>query len=202
MKKKPASNRIDMTGKVYNSWKVNSYSHTNGKITIWNCECLECGRKEMVDGRNIRQGLSKRCVECGLKLSSEKNIGVSKAKQPEELVFRYIRKAYKNGAKKRGFVWELTDKDVQRLVLSNCDYCGRPPSNKCYPMRGHSLTPENSQRSIVRNGIDRIDSAKGYTIDNVVPCCTQCNSAKLDSTREEFLAWIERVYKFNLERSK
>ena len=41
------------------------------------------------------------------------------------------------------------------------------------------------------NGIDRINSDKGYTIDNCVPCCAQCNHMKLDYTTEEFLTKIK-----------
>jgi len=38
------------------------------------------------------------------------------------------------------------------------------------------------------------NDAKGYTIDNVVPCCTACNRAKWARTVEEFLGWIVQVY--------
>lgn len=49
----------------------------------------------------------------------------------------------------------------------------------------------------VRNGIDRVDSAQGYVLTNVVPCCKQCNRAKSDLSREEFLTWVERVHAHN-----
>jgi hypothetical protein len=44
--------------------------------------------------------------------------------------------------------------------------------------------------------LDRIDSSKGYSISNVVPCCATCNKAKLAMPRDEFLGWIDRVYQF------
>ena len=44
------------------------------------------------------------------------------------------------------------------------------------------------------NGIDRIDSNKGYSFDNVVACCKYCNGAKNTMTQEEFKEWIKRVY--------
>ena len=47
------------------------------------------------------------------------------------------------------------------------------------------------------NGIDRIDSSKGYTVENSVPCCKYCNTAKNTMSVDEFLKWIGRVYKFN-----
>jgi hypothetical protein len=36
-------------------------------------------------------------------------------------------------------------------------------------------------------GIDRLDSTKGYEVENCVSCCEQCNYMKLDYTQEEFI---------------
>ena len=47
------------------------------------------------------------------------------------------------------------------------------------------------------NGIDRIDSSQGYTNENSVPCCTFCNFAKHTMGKDDFLAWVKRVYAFN-----
>lgn len=42
-------------------------------------------------------------------------------------------------------------------------------------------------------GIDRLNNDKGYTVENIVSCCSICNKAKSNLTMEEFLAWIERI---------
>ena len=44
------------------------------------------------------------------------------------------------------------------------------------------------------NGIDRVDSSKGYTLDNCVPCCSICNTMKLNYTLQEFSDHITKVY--------
>jgi hypothetical protein len=36
-------------------------------------------------------------------------------------------------------------------------------------------------------GLDRKDSSKGYSRDNVVPCCWGCNSKKKDKTYDQFV---------------
>jgi len=51
------------------------------------------------------------------------------------------------------------------------------------------------------NGLDRVDSLKSYTLDNVVPCCTQCNLAKLDYSLDEFKKWVSACYN-HLNRPK
>jgi 5-methylcytosine-specific restriction endonuclease McrA len=44
------------------------------------------------------------------------------------------------------------------------------------------------------SGVDRIDSSKAYTIDNIVTCCKHCNAAKGTLTADEFKAHIKRIY--------
>lgn len=43
------------------------------------------------------------------------------------------------------------------------------------------------------NGIDRIDSSGGYTIDNVCTACTECNYMKGKMSRDAFLALCAKV---------
>lgn len=68
--------------------------------------------------------------------------------------------SYKQGAKTRGHSFELTLADHFTPGASNtywqkdCTYCGD---------------------KIATIGLDRIDNDKGYTVDNVVPCCGDCN---------------------------
>lgn len=100
--------------------------------------------------------------------------------------FNALIRAMENNAKKRGYRWELTDKDVAHLTKQPCCYCGIEPSRV--------FSRKNLNGTYIYNGIDRIDNTKGYIIDNVVPCCKTCNYAKQSMTVEKFYVWIERVY--------
>ena len=79
-------------------------------------------------------------------------------------------------ARKRGKAWMLSHEEAFSLITQACTYCGFTPE-----------WPEN------RVGIDRVDNLKGYEVDNCVPCCFHCNSAKGDQTLEEFKAWLYRI---------
>ena len=48
------------------------------------------------------------------------------------------------------------------------------------------------------NGIDRLDSSKGYTINNCVPCCSKCNLMKSNFKKEDFLQHISKIYNFSI----
>ena len=93
---------------------------------------------------------------------------------------------YKNRAKKRGYIFDLTEEQFFSLTQKDCYYCGAKPNNisKYLGCSGDYLY----------NGIDRINNNGGYTIDNVVPCCKICNMAKNNLTLQEYKDWIKRSY--------
>jgi hypothetical protein len=102
-----------------------------------------------------------------------------------DAAFRVYFLCYKAGARKRNLCFELAFEQFKSLIKKKCFYCGAPPRyNYC------SKTTAVPQ---LMNGVDRSDSARGYTLDNVVPCCTCCNNAKRMMSSEEFIAWARRV---------
>lgn len=78
-------------------------------------------------------------------------------------------KRYRKSAEDRGHDFDLSSDDFDGLVLQNCAYCGAGPSNKITSRKGSFLE---------YNGLDRMDSRSGYSLENVVPCCRFCNSLK------------------------
>jgi len=82
----------------------------------------------------------------------------------------------KQGAERRGLVFELTRMQVDRLRNSRCVYCGRPANPPVH-----------------YTGLDRIDSAQGYTEENVVPACWDCNRCKGRLSKEQFIEHVARI---------
>jgi len=66
---------------------------------------------------------------------------------------------FKKAARDRRLQCTLTRKQYLRLRMEVCIYCGFPSTSK-------------------NGGIDRLDSSFGYTLENSVPCCTECNMAR------------------------
>lgn len=64
----------------------------------------------------------------------------------------------------------LTREEFAELSRANCRYCGVAGPN----------------------GIDRIDSAKGYARGNCVSCCKHCNYAKGNLALDVFRVWARR----------
>jgi len=101
---------------------------------------------------------------------------------------RDLYRAYRDkGARNRALCFELTLEQFKTLITKPCHYCGSEPIGE-YKRHDWEL--------LYFNGIDRIDNNKGYTANNVVPCCKHCNRAKRDRTYEDFRDWISQVYHY------
>ena len=84
---------------------------------------------------------------------------------------------------------------MEDLIYKNCFYCNEEP--KDHPSENRYKYGKGLYK---RNGIDRLDNTRGYTIDNCVPCCTRCNTIKLDASYDEFIAKIKQIYNFHIEK--
>lgn len=154
----------------------------------WICLC-DCGEKTQVYLGNLRGGVTKSCGCLRKQLTS-----IRKRQPIIKAIVKQIGWYYKRNATLRGIEWLITDSDVEALILSPCFYCGESGATKT---KKHYKFDRGGDIEIRNNGIDRVDNKKDYTVDNVVPCCKFCNIAKMAMTREEFLAWVSKVYKHN-----
>lgn len=165
---------LDHTGKRYG--KLTALKRIDGcNQTTWLCVC-DCGREKNVTAVNLRTGNSKACGSCRGPAKNKKGPGVAGRNA--------LLNRYKNTAKERDLTWGLEPEQFFELTKKNCNYCGHEPSQVC----------KNNTSVYVFTGVDRIDSSKGYTSDNVVPCCKNCNFAKNVMTTQEFSSWVVRIY--------
>lgn len=72
---------------------------------------------------------------------------------------------YKYNAKKRKIDFEITTEIFDEIIKKKCSYCHIKNAS----------------------GIDRIDSNGSYNIKNITPCCTTCNTMKLNYVKSDFL---------------
>ncbi len=81
---------------------------------------------------------------------------------------------YKRSARVRGYEFTLSMDYFIEHINSDCHYCGGV---------------------ISKVGFDRIDNRRGYTEDNVVPCCSVCNLMKRSHGYEEFIERAKMIAK-------
>lgn len=169
-------------GQKYNRLTiVEKCGYDKHKNRLYKCKC-ECGNFITVRGNALSSGNTK---SCGC-LSDE--VKKSKRLPNNRGVINHIILQYKRHARERNLAWELEYEQVEKLISSPCFYCGAEKSN-------HKVT-KNCKEGFDHNGIDRIDSSKGYLEDNVVACCKVCNRAKLDMNQKDFVLWAHRVSEY------
>lgn len=151
------------------------------------CRC-DCGVEKYVAAVNLMATKSCGCLNAETARRNGKLL-IHKIKDRGMYLASRVANFYRQNARARGLEWNLDNQQVAQLISQPCYYCGDTESNtlKNPNLRGK---PEE----FAYNGIDRIDPAVGYSIENVVPCCKKCNTAKLDMLLDEFVSWVERVH--------
>ena len=87
--------------------------------------------------------------------------------------WRYYANARNN---KPPLEFKLTQEDFKNIVGRMCFYCGD---------------------TLVQAGFDRLDNAKGYVPENVVPCCSACNYMRRTQTQQAFMQRCEKIVGIN-----
>lgn len=87
-------------------------------------------------------------------------------------------------AKKRNLACDITILDLQDLYVKQ--------DGKCY-YTGRQLSLSPKALRTVKASIDRLDSSKGYTLDNIVFCSAIINVMKNTLTEAEFVLTCNEV---------
>lgn len=169
----------------------------NRRQVRWDCIC-DCGNKHTVTGESLRSGKSKSCG-CLLKESRYvKNKNTDREKAMLLLLYSPLKKRHRKKFSNKDYI---DFNCFKKLSLSNCFYCGSVPSNKQPDVR-YETRRGKKEKIIVSmfilkyNGIDRVDSKVGYSNKNIVSCCKNCNSAKMELSIGNFKKHIQKIYNF------
>lgn len=150
------------------------------------CEC-ECGNRVRTQAANVRLGRVRSCGCVHKQLSAERlrKIASGRTANPEDVARYYIFTNYRKRAAKYSIEFSITWEQFRNLTGLPCSYCKRAPYQVAFPKPSYKVT---------YTGIDRIDSSKGYTPENSVPCCKICNFAKGTMSTEDFKQWVREIY--------
>ena len=139
----------DLTNKTIGKLTVISRAPNSGRRVRWNCKC-ECGNVKIIDANNLRTGASKSCgctrSKYGAKSPNFTGCGEIGGKYFWEL---------KHGAIRRGYSFELTIEHLWDLAQRQGKLCA---------LSGIPLLFEGPECNA---SVDRIDSNKGYAINNI-----------------------------------
>jgi hypothetical protein len=184
------SKPIDLAGQKFGKLMVIEEAYRK-KNVYWKCLC-DCGTETIVIGSGLRNGHTTSCG-CNKIDGAIKTAKKMLSTDPQKASARHV---YTNGYKDGDISF---DKFLE-MSQQPCYYCGTLPQNsnvynKYRKKFATTVLKDISSGDFFYNGLDRVDNFKPHNLDNVVPCCKWCNSAKMDRTHKQFVAWIEQTYK-------
>ncbi len=156
--------KLDLIDREFGQLIVLNLDYIKNRNTFWRCKC-SCGIEKTIRGSYLLNGHSSTC-------------GCSKGTRPAILAaaIRVHHRQYK----------ECPFDVFYKMSQMNCHYCGLSSSNLW------TYKPRNF--IFAYNGLDRVDSNLDHSyINNLVPCCKWCNTAKLYNTYDSFVNWIVSI---------
>ena len=184
------TSRKDLTNKVFGRLTVIKYTQKIDKYgsAIWLCLC-SCGKQKETPSDSLNTGKTKSCgcLQRETASAAWKNKDCWNKLPPGTSSFNSLYGSYRRGAKNRNIVFSLTKETFKIITQQNCYYCKEEPKQfiKGSKIKTHYLY----------NGIDRRDNNEGYTKQNALACCKNCNYAKQQLSESDFLSLIAKIYK-------
>lgn len=165
----------------------------------WEVKCIKCGKIQEQAISNIKRHKGETCYYClhpNALRNSPGGKGILSGPIEERFYNYYKSRIESDNLKGKKFKeWNLSLEEFTGLVRGNCVYCGCAPRVENQWANNKRKTSLDEDYSF--NGIDRVDSNKGYTIDNCVSCCPKCNRMKSDLDKDDFLSHVSKIYNFS-----
>jgi len=177
-------NRKDLTGETFTNLTVVGLGGKRDRLLYWECKC-KCGNTTFVQAAKLNAGKIRSCG-CIQKNQPSPNRGGYK-----ELSQTYWSKM-QMGAKHRNLEFAITAQQAYELLEKQqfkCALSGVPIklSAKYYS------SFKNGRRTEQTASLDRIDSSKGYTIDNIQWLHKEVNFIKTDFSQNEIIDWCHKI---------
>lgn len=175
----------NLIGEKFGSLLVIDYGKFD-RIQYWKCKC-DCGSETSVTGTKLKSGHTQTCGHCfKTNVITHHPDWLGGEFLPDFIVLSIIRRS-----RDKGIEYNLTVKFLENLFLKQEGKCA---------LTGELLTVPQKARDVFTISLDRIDSSKGYTEDNVQWVHKDVNILKMDNSDEELVYWAEKLANYNKDK--
>ena len=164
-------NRLTFVSK---GWKDSRWK----SLWFFGCDCWK--EKEMVISK-ARCWLVKSCW-C-IKYEQKKNLWKFSFEKKKwiDIITQEKYNQCKRISIKKWWDFNLSRKEISEIIKKRCHYCWKKRSEKRWDKY---------------SWIDRVNSSIWYIKENIVPCCSWCNTAKLNRSQDDFNQHILDIYEY------
>ena len=170
-----------LRGKKYNALtfiSIDHYDKHTSAVCRWKCDC---GKETLACAYDVTRGRKKSC-ECRM---YQKGVRSHEWTGHEEIPGRHW-STIKFNAKSRNIKMEVSIEDVWRIFLKQNRRCA---------LTGEVLVFSPSSSELGTASLDRIDSSKSYSLDNVQWVHKDVNNMKKGLTQSRFFEWCQKITK-------
>ena len=189
----------DLTGQRFERLIVIKFHKTYKNKAYWLCKC-DCGTEKIIQGVVLTQ---KNTFSCGC-LNKDRISEIGRAPKPKGQDschykgYKLLSGRYYNSlhisAKKRDLIFDCSKEQIYSLIekqkfkcaLSNVDIV---------------LSPSNTLKEHTAS-LDRIDSSKGYTMDNIQWIHKDLQSLKMDLKNPDYILWCHKISNYQKQQSQ
>jgi hypothetical protein len=174
-------------GARFGEWTVLGFGSSKGPSgrrgePYWRVRC-SCGGEHEVRSRHLRLGMSTRCHACRIQACRS-------TKSPHWRGGRFLSASrfgsIRGCARNRDIPFEITLEEAENQwekQVGKCAYTGTPLTNG-----------DSDNRIWTGNAsLDRVDSSKGYTVDNIQWVIKDVNTMKMDLSSDRFVELCKLV---------
>ncbi len=169
----------DIQGQKFGKTKAIRLSHVRTGMAFWVCLC-DCGTEHITKGKHLRSG---RTQSCGC-LKSLKGQSSPCYKGHEKIsASKWCH--YKLAAVKRNLEFTVSIEEAWNKAVEQEFRCA---------LSGESLTFTATRSDTTATAsLDRIDSSRGYTVDNIQWVHKRVNLIKQNLPEKELLDWCNKI---------
>lgn len=174
---------IDLTGKKFGLLTISKRTAAVNKKVRWDCIC-ECGNLTNVSSGDLISGHTRSCG-CLYNRTGRES---PRFRGFQEISGRFWYSIL-HGAKQRNISVELSIEDAWNLFIKQNRRCALT-----------NLILKFNKNCVDNTGtasLDRIDSSKGYSIDNCQWVHKSVNVLKWDKTQQELIDWCYKIVENN-----
>ena len=166
----------DLNGQLFGDLMVENRAENDkfGKAR-WNCKC-KCGNTKLINAASLIRGLSKTCGKC-------ERVNFTGYKDISGAYFKHMQR----GAKARNLSFDIEIEDIYDLWLKQ--------DEKCALSGVDIFFVKNQDTTLQTASVDRMDSKKGYTLDNIQIIHKRLNRVKSILGNEELVFWAHSIAK-------
>lgn len=178
---------IDIKNQIFGYLTVIDFVQTNErKNAVWRCQC-RCGIIKNISGPSLLQGKVRSCGCLRKEIMSNSFNEKNKNWKGYEEISGSIWSSIKSGAASRNLEFSIKIEEAWDLFLKQDRKCALTS----WPIH---LNYDELNKSLKTASLDRIDSDKGYTIDNIQWIHKDINFIKSDFDQKYFIKMCEAVY--------